>query len=166
MIKLFGWLTSLSAFIVGVFRSVKTWVVGAVAYQGAKGAFHVSTVLMFFIVLQGITWLISIGISIALLFYGSDLIYSVLDITGISAKLRSLVSGISGAFGGSISIGFGETANVGGIDSFFGFSNFLNLAISILVGFLLLKINIFVYRASLRGFTRLPSITRYMGGPN
>jgi len=81
-------------------------------------------------------------------FYGTEIISSVLDVTGVQTYVSSLLSNVFD-FGNSIDVSgnaFGTTLDDALL--YFHFYDFFNLLISLWFGIFALKINIAVFRAT------------------
>lgn len=111
-------------------------------------AYISSNFLTFFLAIQVLVWIGSAIFTLMLAFYGTEMILSFLDITGIKQYIGNLLDEIF-EFGSDIDV----ANNAFGTDiqtalHYFRIFDFLNLMVSLWFGIFSLKLNIIVWRAT------------------
>lgn len=107
-----------------------------------------SNFLTFFVAFQFIVWIGSAILTLLLAFYGTEILSSIFDITGIKDYVGGLMNQIND-FGSQIDVsGNAFGTNIQSALNYFHFFDFLNLITSLWFGIFSLKLNILVWRAT------------------
>ena len=167
-----GWVTAFSALLVRFFIAIKNWFLKLLGYGGGAAAggglgavLSSGGIVGFFIAIQGISWLLSIIIGIALAFFGSDIISFLIDLTPLRGLIDDMLSTLESFPSGFDALGFQNAfgTTFSDIVTYFNFFTILNLFITVIFGIFALKLNIIVWKA----YLRRRNIGRYVyGGPN
>ncbi len=148
--------------------------IGVFSAAASSGGFSNFLVKMFF--WQGLIWLCSLALTILIGYFASDVISYLLDIVGIQGYVNDLIEPIKKAGASFNKIGI-STTNVGGVAAppsalgnvnyvkvfeYFSFEKYLNYALATIFGFVILKLNIILFKA-INKASSLPG--NMFGGP-
>ena len=134
--------------IVAAINVVLRFITGAKVLSFSFFTWISSNFITFFFAFQFITWIASGIFTLMLGFYGTEIISSILNVTGVQTYVSSLLSNVFD-FGNSIDVSgnaFGTTLDDALL--YFHFYDFFNLLISLWFGIFALKINIAVFRTT------------------
>jgi len=136
--------------IVAAINVVLRFITGAKVLSFSFFTWISSNFITFFFAFQFITWIASGIFTLMLGFYGTEIISSVLDVTGVQTYVSSLLNNVFD-FGSNIDSSTGGNSFGTTLDDallYFHFYDFFNLLISLWFGIFALKINIAVFRAT------------------
>ena len=134
--------------IVIAINAVLRFITGAKVLSFSFFTWISSNFITFFFAFQFIVWIASAIFTLILGFYGTEILSTIFDMTGIQTYVSSLLANIFD-FGSSINTdgnAFGTTLEEALL--YFHFYDFFNLIISLWFGIFALKLNIAVFRAT------------------
>lgn len=154
--------------MIAIFRSIAGFILTGKTALFGFFTWITTNFVAIFVAIQVIVWIGSAIFTILLAFFGTEIIGSILDITGIKSYMNSILNDLfqfGNHFGFLNGNAFGSTVN--DAINYFNIYQFLNFIMSVVFGIFALKINILLYR--LTKFNNAKSIvgtglTSFLGG--